>query len=477
MENQGYPEAIEGAYARMRALPEDPDRPAYHLSPLAGTLADPNGLVQIGDTYHIMHLNNPLACETAERTACVWAHWTTRDFVAYRREPVALYPDAPFDRDGVYSGSALARGYQLYLFYTGNVRHHGDFDYVHAGREQNVVRAASSGGVQFGEKRLLMTNADFPADMTRHVRDPQMIDRGSDALMLLGARTAADTGCVLVYRTEDLEHFSLVNTVSTPEKFGYMWECPDLAELGGRSFLLCCPQGIAHEERRYQNEHQCGYFALEGDLAADARVGAFEQWDYGFDFYAARTLKSSDGRVLLVGWLGMAEASYGSTPSARNGWDQVLAMPRELELVGSRIYQRPLAELAGLRGREVAIDGAQGFRAQARRFRMELLPRAGSPVRVRLREDAELAYDSEKRELSLVMGEVCGVGRDVRRLHLDELAKLEIYVDGSVLEVFANDGYATMTSRLFGCSERTAVDAFDGTGSFCQMGSFVISEA
>ena len=102
----------------------------------------------------------------------------------------------------------------------------------------------------------------------------QMIDRGGDVLMLLGARTDADTGCVLVYRTEDLEHFSLANTLATDEKFGYMWECPDLAELGGRGFLLCCPQGIAHEEHRYQNEHQCGYFALEGDVASDARVGA-----------------------------------------------------------------------------------------------------------------------------------------------------------------------------------------------------------
>ena len=282
---------------------------------------------------------------------------------------------------------------------------------------------------------------------------------------------------MLVYRTEDLEHFSLANTLATDEKFGYMWECPDLAELGGRSFLLCCPQGIAHEEHRYQNEHQCGYFALEGDLASDAQVGAFEQWDYGFDFYAARTLKSNDGRVLLVGWLGMAGASYGSTPSARNGWDQVLAMPRELELVGDRIYQRPLSELAEPRGREVAIDGARGFAAEARRFRLELLPRAGASVRVRLREDAELAYDSEKRELSLAMGEVCGAGRDVRRMRVDALEKLEIYVDGSTLEVFVNDGCATMTSRLFGSSERTVVDSFGGSGAFCQMGSFVISEA
>ena len=98
--------------------------------------------------------------------------------------------------------------------------------------------------------------------------------RNHSMLVGLRPRTDADTGCVLVYRTEDLEHFSLANTLATDEKFGYMWECPDLAELGGRGFLLCCPQGIAHEEHRYQNEHQCGYFALEGDVASDARVGA-----------------------------------------------------------------------------------------------------------------------------------------------------------------------------------------------------------
>lgn len=98
----------------------------------------------------------------------MWGHYTTKDFIRYLREPIAVYPDDRRDRDGVYSGSALAEGDRLTLYYTGNVRHPGNYDYVHAGREQNVLRVESGDGVHFARKTLLMTNADFPADMTNH---------------------------------------------------------------------------------------------------------------------------------------------------------------------------------------------------------------------------------------------------------------------------------------------------------------------
>ena len=30
--------------------------------------------------------------------------------------------------------------------------------------------------------------------------------------------------------------------MTAKEAFGYMWECPDLFEMSGKWFLLCCPQ-------------------------------------------------------------------------------------------------------------------------------------------------------------------------------------------------------------------------------------------
>ena len=472
MENQGYRARVAEAYARMAA--RDVARPIFHHALVAGTLADPNGLVQVGETYHVMFINNPLGCEVSGRTPSVWAHLTTRDFVHWRREPVAVWPQDARDRDGVYSGSALVRDGRMYLFYTGNVRHHGDYDYVTSGREQNVMRVASTDAAmtEFGEKRLLMTNDDFPAEMTQHVRDPQVVERDGHTYLLLGARTREDVGCVLVYRGDDLTHFSLVGTLSTAEPFGYMWECPDLVTLGGRDFLLCCPQGIPHESHRHQNSHQCGYFALDGDFADGATVGEFAQWDFGFDFYAARTLKGRD-RTLLVGWLGMAETAYGATPSRADGWDQVIAMPRELFWRDGRICQRPVRELERLRRARTDFSDEAAFRGRA--FELEVRP-AGGPVRVGLREYCELAYDPEAGELALRMGPVCGAGRDERRMWLPELTSLRVFVDDTTLEVFVNDGWATLTSRLFGAGDECRVEAPGATGSFWEMGGFEIAE-
>ena len=52
--------------------------------------------------------------------------------------------------------------------------------------------------------------------------------------MVQGARTLEDRGEVLIFQSEDKMHWTHCNTITTPEIFGYMWECPDLFEIDGR---------------------------------------------------------------------------------------------------------------------------------------------------------------------------------------------------------------------------------------------------
>lgn len=476
MENAHYPDQIARMYDRMAAARPDPWRPGYHLSPLAGTLGDPDGLCQWDGTYHIFYVTSPLACATSQRTPCVWGHCTTRDFIHYRRETTALFPDTPRDRDGVYSGSGLVRDGRLLLYYTGNVRHPGNYDYIHAGREQNVLRAESADGIHFARKTLLMTNDDFPAWVTCHVRDPQVIEQDGRLLMLLGARTQADEGCALVYASEDGEHFRLVHTIRTPEPFGYMWECPDYAAPGGRPLLLCCPQGVPHQAYEYQNPHQCGCFELEGRLDAGARAGAFHSFDYGFDYYAVRSLRADDGRILLFGWMGMSEAGYGHNPTAARGWDQVLALPRELTWENGRPRQRPLRELRALRGACQPADPAAGCRWDSRRCELVLRPDPGQDLTLRLFEDGLLAYSAAEQVLTLDLSGGCGAGRTVRRMKLDRLETLDLFLDGSTVEAFLNDGEAVLTSRIFGESTTVTASPFAGRAECYPMGQFEIED-
>ena len=71
--------------------------------------------------------------------------------------------------------------------------------------------------------------------------------------MVLGARTRDSQGCVLLYRSQDLQNFQYYNCITTPQPFGYMWECPDLFNVDGKNILLISPQGIDAEGIKYNN--------------------------------------------------------------------------------------------------------------------------------------------------------------------------------------------------------------------------------
>ena len=86
---------------RVRA---DESRLAYHLMPETGWLNDPNGLCQFQGLYHIYYQYTPFE-PTGEIK--LWGHYTTRDFIHYKQEEPALFPDQDLDAHGVYSGSCL----------------------------------------------------------------------------------------------------------------------------------------------------------------------------------------------------------------------------------------------------------------------------------------------------------------------------------------------------------------------------------
>lgn len=414
----------------------DRHRMEYHLMAPVGWLNDPNGLCQFRDTYHVFfqyapfYPNDYLKC---------WGHYTSEDLVHFRYQGAPVLPDREFDRDGAYSGCAIGLGDRLYLFYTGNVKEEGEHDYVLSGRGANVIRMTSLDGIHFEDKRCILTNEDYPAECTCHVRDPKVY-KGKDGAyhMVLGARLRGDRGAILLYRSQDLEHFIYEGMHMTEKDFGYMWECPDIFTLDGHRVLSVSPQGVASERYRYQNIYQSGYF-VEGSET-------FTEWDMGFDFYAPQTFADAKGRQILIGWAGVPDAEYDSDPT-QAGWNHSLTVPRELFYREGRICQYPVRELEALR-RERLMPDEKGC--------VMLEQGCGDVLIHSVKEGTGsicigtgCVLEFGQNEITLSFQDETGAGRGIRRAKSSPVQDLRILVDVSILEIYINGGEMVFTSRIF----------------------------
>lgn len=129
------------------------NRLTHHLMPPVGWLNDPNGLCWYKGRYHVFFQYSPFEANGGLK---FWGHYSSEDMISWRYEGVPLLPDSIYDCHGVYSGSAIAEKDKLHLFYTGNIKMDGDYDYINNGSSPALfmwrVRTASfrnKGGCSF----------------------------------------------------------------------------------------------------------------------------------------------------------------------------------------------------------------------------------------------------------------------------------------------------------------------------------------
>lgn len=419
-------------------------RPAFHLTPPVGWLNDPNGLCWFQGKYHVFFQYSPFDVNGGLK---FWGHYTSADLVNWQYEGTAMYPDMPYDCHGVYSGSALVENDTMYLFYTGNVKYEGNYNYITDGRGSNTIMAVCRDGIHVGEKKLLMENKDYPADLTCHVRDPKVWKDGDTYYMVQGARTKEDVGQVLVFASADLESWKVIHRIASEEPFGYMWECPDLFELDGKTILSVSPQGIEAQGLQYNNKYQTGYYFLEGDFKTDCTLSAFTEMDHGFDFYAPQTFVDGQGRRILIGWMGAADSDdLYTNPTTERGWNQALTVPRRLFVKNGKLCQLPVEEISRMWQKEEHYQGAASLTAGP--FELDVTTEDGD-VSILLAEGLALNYRKETGIFSMEFFNSIGSGRDYRGTVIDRLEQVKVLADTSSVEVFVNGGEEVFTTRYY----------------------------
>lgn len=428
----------------------------YHITPPKGLLNDPNGLVQFKGVYHVFYQWNQN--DTTHNTKS-WGHVTSTDLVHWTEQPVALEPVDWFDKNGCYSGSAIAFENKLYLFYTGNVRNGLNE------RESYQCLAVSEDGIHFEKKGPILNQ---PKGYTAHIRDPKVWQgKNNDWWMVLGAQKEELTGDALVYHSDNLMDWTLKGSLLDEEfDFGFMWECPDLVQFNQKSAFIFSPQGLLAKGDEFNNLYHSGYltgvFTEAGKFLIDQQP--FKELDRGFEFYAPQTFQDDKGRQILFGWMGVMEPEVeAAVPTVQDSWIHNLTIPRELTYSDGQLKQQPVAELRQLRqGSPLIIEGKAEASLQLPTFQNEILVEwrktAGS-FKLQIRKNSSIEYDARLNRVEVSRLNWLTGKRETRAVTLkNPLTQLHLFLESSSLELFVNKGEEVFSLRYFPEPEAKTMD-------------------
>ncbi len=415
-----------------------------HIMPPIGWINDPNGLCYFKGEYHVFFQYSPFEAKGGDK---FWGHYKGRDLMHLEYAGISFAPEDAVDKDGVYSGCAFVEDEVMHIFYTGNVKEDGDYDFVLEGRYANIVHVTSKDGMTFSEKKCVLTNTDYPDYYSCHIRDPKVWKENGKYYMVLGGRDREDKGRVLVYESQDLDTWTFTCDQTTACDFGFMWECPDVFNIDGKEILSISPQGLPSEEYVYQNGDQSGYFVVDGSVTTTCYLNNFREWDMGFDFYAPQSFQDNKGRRILIGWMGLPAMDY-TNPTIDMGWQHNLTLPREISIQGNKVCQQPIEEVKALRDKKLtALDIAET--KELFTYEIDIRDIDNKELDVVISEGLHIMYNPKTKIFQLKFTSDIGCGREVRKAKLEELQTMDIYVDTSVVEIYINKGEMVFATRFY----------------------------
>lgn len=434
----------------------DPHRPQYHFVPPANWMNDPNGLIQWQGQYHLFYQYNPHGPFWG---TIHWGHAMSPDLVHWQHLPIALSPTpGAADEDGCWSGCAVDDNGVPTLIYSGA-----------RNGVQRTCLATSTDNLLTWEKHLGNPVIPDPPNLDLVAyRDHCVWREDGTWYQVIGAGINGVGGTVLLYRSYDLRrweylHPLLIGDVQQQEPLwsGSMWECPSFFPLGDKHVLLV---SVWDKERLHYTAYFVGTYADHRFFPE--RVGKFDFGDH--HFYAPQTMLDDQGRRIVFGWIQEARSVEAQK---RAGWSGVMSLPREVSLRSDgTLHVAPVRELQQLRGAhdrwtDLPIDQTPALLPNIRGDALEIIaeidPGDAAEVGIKVRaavdgsEETIIAYDRINNRL-LINRQRASLAHDTQQheqggllvLAVDEPLRLHVFIDRSVIEVFAN-GCVCLTSRVY----------------------------
>ena len=464
-------EAVRSARVLRERLLADPYRPGYHFCPPEdmGMPGDPNGAFYANGLYHLMYLY------ARNGSGFCWGHISSHDLVHWRHHPDAIGPGQ--GDEGCFSGGAFVdEDGTAYLSYwmlwgakgIGLAKSRGPgFDTWTKLAANPVIRSTewgitetkdSSGKPLFlgsadpsniwkkGGRYYLLTGNLLVLNKIGRVPEAPPVEQG-DRLYLFVSDNLTDWKYLHVFyernpawtdRGEDNMCPSFLPLPANPEG----------GPPSGKHLLLFIShnQGCQYYVGNYRDDH---FFP--------DNHGRMTWVDN--TYFAPEALIDARGRQIMWAWL-----TDNPPGEKEKGWSGVYGLPRSLWLgEDGTLRLRPVKELETLRGSDKSWSDLTLADGETKRLEgvtgdsceLEIEIAAGTAQRCGLKvrasgdgqEETLLYYDAPRRELVFDATRSGGAGRKIIErapfaLKPDETLKLRVFVDKSVVEIFANDRQA-----------------------------------
>jgi beta-fructofuranosidase len=418
-------------------VPETPAMPPHppatwltfhlaHPGPDVAIPGDPNCAFYWKGKYHLHYIYN-------NKDGFSFAHVSSDDMVHWKWHPTVLTP--PNTGHGMFSGTGFfTREGKPAIIYHGQ------------GSGRNQVAIALDDDLDKWTKPVPVEPIIRPG------QDGSLIANWDPDAWLEGDRYYALSGGIpgsgkpaTVFRSTDLKHWDYLGLFLAHDMPDVQHDedisCPNFFKIGNKRMLLC----ISHNKgcRYYLGEWKDEKFIPEEHHRMN--------WN-GWDFFAPESLLTPDGRRVMWAW-----CRLGDDLPTQSG---IQSLPRELSLPKDGVLRiKPLRELEQLRADEVARHNLpihasaptllNGIAGDALELKIVIHPGVAQRFGAQVYADAAgnggfpILVDRADGTLSV------GGTKAPFTLHNGEELTLRVFLDKSMVEVFANDRQAVVAAHRY----------------------------
>ena len=421
-------------------------RDTLHLKAPGNWINDPNGFIFYKGKYHLFYQYFPYAPMWGTMH---WGHAVSNDLVHWEHKDIALFPTKEYDRNGVFSGSAIEKDGKLYLYYTANIYLEYPEENIHVSKdlkfEASQAMVISEDGETFDnwgcKRQIIPTIRDTGIADARDTRDPKVWLEDGIYYMVLGSTWQGKEGRLVFFTSEDGVDWKYLSNYQNPN-YGTIIECPDLFFVGNQRVFIGSPIGVQNDGKEYANQAVCAFASFDTKTGDVELADTYEPIDFGGDIYAPQTNVDEEGRRVMIAWMRMPEEVEATD---RKPWNGMMCLPRLVEIRDNHICfpVHPNVDTAFLK--EISKEEAE---------------KSDKPMRIKtsLADGEEISIGEYRiwRENGCICSDRSKVFPDIEKYHtihrtpsIEGTAELTIYVCPNLIEIFVNDGYYVMSTVVY----------------------------